>query len=259
MFQLANIIGFGDSIFKNEIKNYVIPEINEAYLTEQQRTIEEINRLPGPKAFAGDAQYDSPGFCAENVCYTITDTRTGLAMGICAKNKKLENCSSQALEPMAMEELTNEIIDLGLEIDEFVTDRSKSVTSRMQQKFPHIRHRFDAWHVFKQIKVEFFNVSKTKRNEKLRPFIKGIVNHLWYSLKGARENPEGAREIMLSRLFHLVGKHNWKLGPIYQQLVDHIKSNIDPKSAYQFPEEIVGQLFKVIIFSKYYQSAIFRH
>lgn len=84
-------------------------------------------------------------------CVTIMDSVSRLIVTTVSLHKNDENCPSTALECRGLEKALNYIIEKGIQITTLTTDRSKSVITLMQTKFPMIRHLFDAWHVIKGV------------------------------------------------------------------------------------------------------------
>ena len=52
-----------------------------------------------------------------------------------------------------------------------------------EKEQPDITYQFDIWHVGKSIKTDLFWASKLKFCEELKPWIRAIMNHFWWSCR----------------------------------------------------------------------------
>lgn len=115
------------------------------------------------------------------------------------------------MEQKGLELCLNYVSSRGLQVHTLVTDRHSQVKSYLKTKHPHIRHRFDVWHVAKGkiimslqpyhwgwlhhlirwdwtvmpsfclgIKKKIAAVSQSKRHQVLRLWCESIIRHLYW-------------------------------------------------------------------------------
>ena len=90
------------------------------------------------------------------------------------------NGKSQRLEPYAFPNVLDMIID-GVIVASITTDRHKQIKKVLREKYQHILHQFDVWNFSKNVKKHFCKTAQLKRREILWPWIKSIINHIWWS------------------------------------------------------------------------------
>ena len=78
-----------------------------------------------------------------------------------------------------------------------------------------MNHQFDIWHFSKSMKTELLIISKKKACEELRPWIKSICNHFWWSSATCEQIKLLLKEKWISLLFHNQNKHCWTRHALY--------------------------------------------
>ncbi|CAL2047468.1 unnamed protein product [Caenorhabditis brenneri] len=121
----------------------------------------------GALNLSGDAQWDSPGFCAENCQYVLLDADTSLVVD--AHHEKKE--SSKSLEPKCMQLALSHFI-------ETVEKTERNVSKETQ-----------------------------KQMIPARKWIDGIKNHLYWSIQTAKGDGAAAVDYFLSFFLHAQGVH----------------------------------------------------
>lgn len=88
------------------------------------------------------------------------------------------------MEPAALMSSLLFLKAAGIRLTHLVTDRSITVRTLMQSKFPEINHQFDIWHFIKNIKKSLFKLTKLGHGVggQITKWFSSIVNHLWFAL-----------------------------------------------------------------------------
>ena len=79
----------------------------------------------------------------------------------------------------------------------------------MKKDKPHIKHRFDPWHLAKSVRKDLVAASKKKECTNLVPWISSIVNYLWWSAATCNWDPHLCQEKQKSVVNHDAGIHEW--------------------------------------------------
>ena len=93
------------------------------------------------------------------------------------------------MEKAGLIKVLEEVKRKQLKIKSLTTDREWQVKTYMREEEKDIDHQFDVWHFCKSIKVNLLNAAKKKAYEELKPWLKLICNHFWWSFttcKGVR-------------------------------------------------------------------------
>ena len=104
----------------------------------------------------------------------------------------------------------NVLIDVGITISSITTDRHKSIRKILREKYPEILHQFDVWHFAKNISKKLRAKAKLKRHISLQPWVKSIINHLWWSCATCGNDVELLKEKWSSLLNHIANEHEWE-------------------------------------------------
>ncbi|XP_051284280.1 uncharacterized protein LOC127378937 [Dicentrarchus labrax] len=163
-----------------------------------------------------------------------------------------EATSSGAMEPLGFRRGMTELLDLGLEVEVMITDRSSSIRKIMREQYPNIQHEFDIWHTAKG----FWNKILTKGKKKtLQSFLHGpgqcwfvilqkfhwftrleithfsnfhrsVVNHMWYShmwysCATSKGDIEALQNCWKSITHHVCSEHEWRDDDGKQHRCDH--------------------------------------
>jgi len=79
----------------------------------------------------------------------------------------------------------------------------------MKKEYPEIDHQFDIWHFGKSIKKRISQAAKRRDCSELGPWIKSIVNHLWWCCASCEGDEQLLLEKWKSIIFHIQGIHSW--------------------------------------------------
>ncbi|RXN33964.1 hypothetical protein ROHU_015222 [Labeo rohita] len=191
---------------------YLIPVTNHAYKGQQQKILERIFQLSaaGQKLeMCGDARCDSPGYSCKYSTYSFQDDATKEILHF-ELVQVTEASSSVAMEAMGFQRGLNHLLDLGLDIGVMVTDRSPSIRKLMRESYGNIRHEYDPWHVNKSLKKKLASVSNKKNYRELRPWLRSISNHLYWSCSSSHGDEQECVRRWTSVLHHIRGIHRWE-------------------------------------------------
>ena len=108
--------------------------------------------------------------------------------------------NSSRMEKEGLIKILNRLIEEGLEIASLTTDRHMQIKKYMREECPEIKHQVDVWHVSKNIKKKLAAVSKKKDTCDLQPWIKAIINHLWWCCASCEGNVLNLKEKWISIL-----------------------------------------------------------
>lgn len=131
----------------------------------------------------GDGRYDSPGFRARFCYYVVMDLGTREILGFFTAIKHQVTGGSANMEPFACKTVLLSLVNFGLNIASFTTDRSSSIKNMLQScpEFRSIAHEFDPWHMIKSIMKDVWKYCKNKNCEKLALWRESINLMLWWS------------------------------------------------------------------------------
>ena len=105
----------------------------------------------------------------------------------------------------------------GFLILSLTTDRHKQVRCYMCKEKCKRNHQFDVCHVAKNIIKKVAKLCKQKCFEELKPWIKAIINHFWWSCATCFGNAKELKEKWLSILYNIPDSHRWKDSDIFKK------------------------------------------
>ena len=105
---------------------YLYPAVLDVYKQIENNARQYLKTLNEELTIDGDGRYDSPGFSAKYCAYLIMETKSGLIIGFKLLSKE-DGKGSAALEPMAAKRCLEELIEEGLRIEMFLSNRSASI------------------------------------------------------------------------------------------------------------------------------------
>ncbi|XP_078020968.1 uncharacterized protein LOC117272855 [Epinephelus lanceolatus] len=189
---------------------YLIPVILYAYREQHDKLTEHLTqeRASGRKIeLCGDARCDSPGFSSKYSTYSFQDDATKEIVHF-ELVEVTEASSSVAMEAMGFQRGLNHLLYMGVDIGVMTTDRSPSIRKIMRDTCTDIHHEFDPWH--KSVKKKLVTASNKKDNKDLQPWVKSIINHLYWSCESCKGDQEECVHWWKSLLHHICGVHRWE-------------------------------------------------
>ncbi|CAB3998933.1 Hypothetical predicted protein [Paramuricea clavata] len=132
--------------------------------------------------------------------------------------KRNQAGSSPAMEFMSFKLSMVYLINYGLTITTFISDRHTSIAKYMRTVLKQIIHYFDVWHLKKKIRKVLFKIAKEKDCEALNEWIKPCENHLHWS---ASSTYDGNGLVIWAKfksfLQHIVNIHSGHSDPLFDK------------------------------------------
>jgi hypothetical protein len=185
---------------------YLFPIVNSAWENEQRKMSTELKDKS--LNVSGDGRCDSPGHCAKYGTYSIMDNATNKII-----NFSLQQCGPELksvnMEKVGMIDTLKHLKDMNLTVSVLATDRHVGIAKVMKTDYQHIVHQFDVWHMAKSISKRLRKKAVKKCNRPIGPWIKAVVNHLWFSAASCEGDPNVLRDIWTSIIHHIQNVHEW--------------------------------------------------
>lgn len=215
--ELMNIPFIGPTTYYKCQKDILIPVVNHFWAKEREEIYHEL-RCRGNVQLAGDGRCDSPGFCAKYCTYTFMDVHTGKVVDFEIK-QVTQTGTSQSMEKAGFEETLDRIIDNGVEVTAISTDRHTGIKKIMKEKYKEvgIDHQFDPFHVANWVRKQLHAKTKYKKYSALAPWVKAVVNHIWWSARTCGGDPKMLEERWVSVMNHVVNEHEWADSEVFHK------------------------------------------
>ena len=124
---------------------------------------------------------DSPCHNAKYLTYSLFDQSLKKDIAVSLTQATEVEGVSNRMEKAGLIKVLDEVKQNNLKAAQLTTDRHLQIKKYLREQEEDINHQVDAWHFSKSIKTKLLKVSKKKASEKLKPWIKSISNHLWWS------------------------------------------------------------------------------
>ena len=218
MCHLVNIKFPSKTTYNNIQKDYLLPEIQMAWQSEQAQCIAEVNERGGSVWLAGDGRCDSPGFSAKYCLYSHIDMSSNKILSL-QLVQVTETGSSSRMEVCGYERGLDMLIERGVQIEVVATDRHVQVRKKHREKYAPqgIVHEFDVYHMSSTIRKKIKALSKKPKLAKLGDWSKSILNHLWWSASTCDQNPDLLVEKWTSIVYHGQNQHCFPENTEYKQ------------------------------------------
>lgn len=141
-------------------------------------------------------------------CYSVQDVTNGLVVDFELLKRGRDSKSSVLLEREGCKRVLSRIAKC-TPIFAFSSDRAPSIRSLLAQDFPQVNHQFDPWHLTKSLRKKLFAVAQKRGMEALLPWIRHILNHVWYCAMSCEGNEENLIIQWSTLLYHITGTHSW--------------------------------------------------
>ncbi|CAG9760342.1 unnamed protein product [Ceutorhynchus assimilis] len=200
------------------VRTKVSPVINKFWLGYKNSLYQEAN-TEKELWISGDGQYDSPGFSAKYVTYSLMNVKTEKILNFEILQRGMIEGD---LEKAACEKALAEITDK-LKVKLFLSDRHRGVGVLLRNKYPYIQHEY-VWHLSKSLQKKLGKAEK--KSKLLSEWNRAITNHLWCSSETCKGNSEVVVEKFTSLLKHICNIHEWtdengkKKGCEHRQILD---------------------------------------
>ena len=216
------------SRFYDVQKRILFPVVNNAYLTQQQVLVHQLQQQLSSD-LCGDARCDSPGYSAKYGTYSMMNKSSGEIVDF-SLIQVSEVSSSNSMEYEGCRRCLNKLIGQNVKIRCLTTDRHTQVTAQMRKKYPSIVHQYDVWHLSKWVTKKLSKKAKKKSCAELAPWIQSVSNHLWWSIQTCGGNPEVLKEKWESIVNHVANVHQWRKGKHFRKCAHHKLSEREQKS-----------------------------
>ncbi|XP_056013504.1 uncharacterized protein LOC130052444 [Ostrea edulis] len=194
------------SIFYDIGNKFVLPAIDTFY--NEQKDVLHARLKNKQLTVIGDGRCDSPGFCAKYCTYTIMEAVSSAILDF-KVIQVTETGSSSRMELEGFKRSFTSLTDNYIKINTFCSDRHVQIRKYLKDHLPHISHQFDVWHLANSIRKKLVAVAKKRENEELIPWVRSIINHVWYCAAECRGDPELLIEMWTSILHHIQNVHSF--------------------------------------------------
>ena len=108
----------------------------------------------------------------------------------------------------------------GATIPVFISDRHMGIAKWLREDQPTTKHFFDIWHVAKSLTKKILKASKEKGSEILKDWLRGIKNHLYWSVTSTKSGFEAMiKAKWLSIMQHVTNRHTEHSDKLYPNCI----------------------------------------
>lgn len=209
-----NMPMISESTFHAHKMLFVNPAISELYFGKQQEVLRQVQGVPPHEIdVAIDAQYDSPGFCAELASETMMDIKSNRIVTFAVTQKSETENISNRMELRGAEKVIQEMQTKGVRLASVTTDKHLKVVKHLREVLK-IPTRFDLWHLLHRMNSKIRSASKNRLDAEdkrtMRSLKKRFFTHVWKSVEVANGDSREFIERVFSFFLHVIGKHEWK-------------------------------------------------
>ncbi|XP_064482979.1 uncharacterized protein LOC135395819 [Ornithodoros turicata] len=209
MFAMMEVPTLTLSQYFRTQKQHLFPVVNDVFLSRQAELLDRLR--PVPLTLAGDSRCDSPGHTALYGTYTLLET---VANRIIHFELSTEVSSSNAMEVHGLQNCLAYLEAHDMVVDTIVTDRHTAIKSVLRELCPHIKHRFDVWHVAKGIKKKLVSLSHSTKHHVVKFWIESLIRHIYWCPKYSGESGDLCLAKWVSAVNHIVDVHEHH-NPLY--------------------------------------------
>lgn len=216
LFELLNMPFISSSSYYDQQKLYIYQAVKNAWEVERNLTLDmlRVQEELDPQishAFIGDGQADSPGHSAEFLSYTIMSASLGRVVSLKIVSAAEVDLKSPNMERLACARAIDELLNEEIEMEIFSSDRHPQIIALIRdyiEKGQIGRHSFDPFHVIKSgVSKKLAEAAKNSDMVSLREWKDSVVKHAWYSLEHSQGNPDIARDLWSSIIYHVIDQH----------------------------------------------------
>lgn len=206
-------------------KHFLFPAVHKVYTLHRELRFQSCLDAEDKLDLIGDGRCDSPGYNADYDTYTLMNLKSGeiLAFHVIHVGE-VEN--SSRMEKVGMIKVLERVGNAGISINSLTTDRHIQIRKYLKEERNDINHQFDIWHVSNSIKKKLVKLSGKKSARDLQPWIKSVINHIWWCCASCEGNPTILKEKWFSLLHHVSNRHHWE-GNTYYKKCAHAKRSED--------------------------------
>ncbi|KAK6180740.1 hypothetical protein SNE40_008736 [Patella caerulea] len=163
---------------------------------------------------AVDVRYDSPGYCANKATavFMEIESRKIIHMEI-GDSRDVERRKSPRMGRYLVTKGLRYITSDRFNLVELVSDASSTIINILGTiEFKHIHHNLDIWHKAKSLAKRLAEIAKKASNRDIIPWIRPIINHLWYCCSKAQGDANRLVRKWFGLLHHIANRHDWLIG-----------------------------------------------
>ena len=165
MLAHMRVASISNRTFYYHQSQYLQPAVLSVWKTKQQKLLAQCRSLGTPLSVGGDGRADSPGHSAKYGSYGIIDLTINKVIHVelvqVSQNQWSWNSSiiffeqsnevksSNHMEKEGLSRALQFLADKHVTVATLITDRHKQVSKFVCNKYPHIKHHYDVWHVAK--------------------------------------------------------------------------------------------------------------
>ncbi|CAG2218817.1 unnamed protein product [Mytilus edulis] len=154
--------------------------IGHVWFNYQQDYVHDVIQSGRSVVLGGDGRCDTPGHCAKYGSYNMIDLDEGTVADIqLVQSNEVPN--SHHMEKAGLERSIEFFRHHNIPIKTIITDGHKMIAKWIREQMPETTHHLDVWHVAKGLKKKLAKLSLEKDCKDLQPWIKSIVNHLYWT------------------------------------------------------------------------------
>ncbi len=208
--KIFNLATVSRSTFYDTQQQVLIPVINQKWAEEKELLQGALRDSQESLILAGDGRCDSPGFSAKYCNYSFMNLSDNRIVDF-ELVQVTQSGSSQGMEKYGFSKTLDRLIGKGLKVKSVVTDRHVGIRSLMKKEYAAkgVDHQFDVYHIANSFRKKLTELTKKKRHADLVPWVKSIVNHVWYSSRNCNGNSDKLVELFTSICFHVAARHRW--------------------------------------------------
>ncbi|XP_064472535.1 uncharacterized protein LOC135387046 [Ornithodoros turicata] len=161
---------------------------------------------PLPLTLAGDGRCDSPGHTALYGTYTLLETAANRIVHF-ELVKSTEVSSSNAMEAYGLQKCLAFLEVHDMTVDTLVTDCHSGIKAMLRRLCPHIKHRFDVWHVVKGVKKKLLALSRSTKHQVVQLWIESLTRHAHWCPRTSGDDGDLCLAKWMSAVNHIVDIH----------------------------------------------------
>ena len=187
------------STFFRHQRELLFPSIKTVWSRQQMNLIGLLRARGDGIVLGGDGRADSMGHSAKYGTYTCIELLWNCIVDIHIETSS-EVGGSYHMELEGLKRSLDLLTDW-LDVNTLVTDRHRQIAKYIRENHNSIVHLFDIWHVSKAVSKKLEAAAKLKGCEELRPWIRSIINHLYWS---AMSTPPGQGHVIVAKWVSVV-------------------------------------------------------
>ena len=205
---LINLQFISQTTFDNIQRSFLIPVIAKSWEKERENmlALTHGNSLK----LCGDGRCDSPGYSAKYCSYTLMDMESKRVVDFNLVQVS-ETGSSVRMEKLGYERTMDNLLEKGVNISLCATDRHVQIRKLHREKYKPmgILHEFDVYHMANSVRKDLKAKASKKKYSALQPWMRSIINYLWWAAATCDGNPDVLEEKWLSIVDHVANKHTF--------------------------------------------------